>query len=303
MASMGIKLVRAAFSASERIASSLAGRVAFELFRHTANPESLTPGERRAVENAKDFMSGARHHRLTFDKNCVAVHEFRPAGQGEPVGRVLVVHGWRSRTEFMRAPIEALVKAGYRVYSLDLPGHGASSGRTLDMKLAVQAVKTASDWFGPFFAMVGHSFGGAVAVNAAAGSVEGIAPVATARIVTIASPSVMGDVFAQFGDFVGLGKRSQAAMDAQVERIARRPLTEYRSGQQLARLPIETLVIHAHDDREVPPYHAELVAKAGNHVSLEWHDGLGHRRILSDASVIRSVVGFVTTPVAQRLAA
>lgn len=303
MASMGLKLVRAAFSASKSIAPSLAGAVAFRLFCRTASRNSLRAGERRAIENAADFMARARHHRINAGKTCVAVHEFRPEREGADAGRVLVTHGWRSRTEFMRAPVEALLAAGYRVYALDFPGHGASSGRRLDLKLAVEAIKAASDWFGPFLAIVGHSFGGAVAISAAAGSIRGIAPVATARIVTIASPSVLGDIFAGFGDVVGLGPRSQAAMNAQVEPIAGHPLQDYRSGQLLARMPIETLVIHAHDDREVGPHHAELVARAGSHVTLEWHDGLGHRRILADAGVTQSLVRFVSEPLTQRLAA
>lgn len=301
--SMSLKLVRAAFSASERLAPALAGRVAFELFCRTPNPARLTPGERRAVEGAKDFMAGARHHRVTAGKVCIAVHEFRPLRRGETRGKVLVVHGWRSRTEFMHNLIEALLEAGYHVYSLDLPGHGGSSGRKLDMKLAVEAVSAASAWFGPFLAMVGHSFGGAVTVNAAAGSVKGTQPVPTARIITIAAPSVVGRIFEGFGDFVGLGVRSQAAMNGRVEKIAGRPLSDYQSGVLLKRVPIETLVIHAHDDREVGPEHAELVAKAGSHVQLEWWDGLGHRRIINDPGVAQSVVRFLDAPMAAKLAA
>jgi len=302
MASIGLRLVRAAFSASERVAPNLAGRAAFELFCRTPSPRRQTPGERRAVVRAADFMMTARHHRLTTGAGCVAVHEFRPEGR-EPRGNVLVIHGWRSRTEFMRALIQGLTGEGYRVMSLDLPGHGASSGRRLDVKTAVQATKAAADWFGPVFAIVGHSFGGAVAINAAAGSVEGLAALPAARLVTIASPSVLGDIFERFGEVVGLGARSQAAMNSQVLRVAGRPLSAYQSGELLMRMPIETLVVHAHDDREVSPRHAELVAKAGPHVRLEWREGLGHRRIISDAGVVNSVVDFLSAPLAGRLAA
>lgn len=299
--SMALKLVRAAFSASERIAPAAAGRVAFELFCRTPNPASLTPGEKRAVDNAADFMADARHHRIEAAGATVAVHEFRPSGQ--PLGKVLVVHGWRSRTEFMRTIVEELTTAGYQVFSLDLPGHGASTSRKLDMKRAVQAVSAAANWFGPFFAMVGHSFGGAVVVNAATGSVKDIPAVATARLVTIASPSVINRVFEGFGDFVGLGPRSQKAMNDRVEPIAGRPLSDFQTGKLLKRVPIETLVIHAHDDREVGPEHADLASKAGPHVQLEWHDGLGHRRIIADKGVARSVVRFVGAPMAAKLAA
>lgn len=303
MDSMGLRLVRAAFSASERVSPSLTGDLAFRLFCRTADPDKLTAGERRAVDGAADFMASARHHRISAGNGVVAVHEFRPAGDAQRAGRVLVTHGWRSRTEFMRAPIEALVAAGYRVYALDFPGHGASLGRKLDLKLAIESVKAASDWFGPFLAIVGHSFGGAVAINAAAGSIAGLAPVPVARIATLASPAAMEDVFTGFGDFVGLGPRSQRSMKERVQAIAGRQLSDFNSGKLLVAMPIETLVIHSRDDREVAAYHAELAAKAGSHVTLEWRDGLGHRRILNDASVVHSVVQFVSAPLAQRLAA
>jgi pimeloyl-ACP methyl ester carboxylesterase len=301
--SMGLRLVRAAFSASERMSPSLAGAVAFQLFCRTADPGKLTRGERRAVDGAAEFMASARHHGINLGKRRVVVHEFRPDTPNITAGRVLVTHGWRSRTEFMRAPIEALVAQGYRVYALDFPGHGASSGRRLDLKLAVEAVKAASDWFGPFLAIVGHSFGGAVAVNAAAGSIEGVEAAPTARIVTIASPTVMEDIFDGFGDIVGLAPHSLRHMKASVNAEAGRPLSDFNSRALLTAMPVESLLIHSRDDREVAPYHAELVAGAGKHVTLEWLDGLGHRRVLTDARVVRSIVQFVSAPLVERLAA
>lgn len=303
MASMRLKLVRAAFSASEQVAPKATGKLAFQMFCRTPNPSRLTPGEQRALDGAATFMADARHHRVALGNICLGIHEFRPQPQEAERGRVLVVHGWRSRTEYMRTLIEALRAAGYRVYSLDLPGHGASSGRKLDLSLGVQAIKAASDWFGPFVAVVGHSFGGAIAINAAVGSIPGIAATPFGRIVTIASPSVIGDIFSDFSDLVGLGQRTRKSLNDQVRRLSGRPLADFQSGALLARMPIETLVIHAHDDREVGPEHAEKVAMAGSHVQLQWHDGLGHRRIIADENVARAVVQFVAAPMTRKLAA
>ncbi|MGB6119713.1 MAG: alpha/beta fold hydrolase, partial [Mesorhizobium sp.] len=133
----------------------------------------MNVSERRSVASAQGFMDEARHHRVPIEGCDIAIHEFRP-----PSGRysrtVLVIHGWSSRTEHMRHLIDGFRNAGTRVMALDLPGHGASTGRRLNMANAVAAAQAADLWFGPFEAIVGHSFGGAVAVNAAAGSVRGI---------------------------------------------------------------------------------------------------------------------------------
>ncbi|TIX72357.1 MAG: alpha/beta fold hydrolase, partial [Mesorhizobium sp.] len=177
MASFGLKVIRGVFGAAEHVAPRLSGRAAFELFCRTPNVKALSDGERRAVERAAAFMAEARHHRLKTKKGCVMVHEFRPEPGRAPAGTVLVIHGWRSRTEYMRALIEGYRGAGYKVVSLDLPGHGQSQGRRLNMVTAVEAARVAGEWFGPFKVIVGHSFGGAVAANAVAGSVRGIQPI------------------------------------------------------------------------------------------------------------------------------
>lgn len=292
MASFGFKVTRAAFGLGERIAPSLAGRAAFELFCRTPNANRLTPGERRAIEQAADFMGEARHHRLNMDRLGIAVHEFRPEPGRARLGTVLVVHGWRSRTEYMRTLITGFRDAGYRVVSLDLPGHGGSLGRRLNLAIAVQALRVTGDWFGPFAAVVGHSFGGAVAVNAVAGSVRNVPPLATDRLVLIAAPSSMPALFSDFSQMLNVGPRSQGAMARIVEDIAGRPLGEFTGDRQLASITVPTLVVHARDDREVAAEHAERYASAGSHVAMHWADGLGHRRILADPDVVRRAVMF-----------
>ncbi|CAI2934462.1 alpha/beta fold hydrolase [Aminobacter niigataensis] len=293
MASIGLKVIRRLFGAAEFVSPRLAGRAAFELFRRTPGEKSLSEAEKRAIARAADFMAEARHHRIKTRKGCVAIHEFRPAQGRAQAGTVLVIHGWRSRTEYMRALIEGYLSAGYRVVSLDLPGHGGSLGRALDMAKAVEAATLAGQWFGPFEAIVGHSFGGAVAVNAAAGTVKGFAPLSAKRLVLIAAPDSMPRLFEDFGRYINLGARTQHAIAGQVERVTGTPIHQFVSSRLLMRLSIPTLIIHAPDDREVSAKDARAMAGAGRHVRLFWAEGLGHRRILSDARVVDEGVGFV----------
>ncbi|MCA0028213.1 MULTISPECIES: alpha/beta fold hydrolase [unclassified Mesorhizobium] len=293
MASFGLKVIRGVFGAAEHVAPRLTGRAAFELFCRTPNARVLSEGERRAVDRAADFMAEARHHRLKAGSGCVMVHEFRPEPGRASAGTVLVVHGWRSRTEYMRMLIEGYRAAGYRVVSLDLPGHGQSHGRRLNMVNAVDAVRIAGEWFGPFAAVVGHSFGGAVAANAIAGWIRNIAPLAAGRLVLIAAPSSLPAIVADFSRMLNVGPRSQAAMADRVEYLSGRPLHEFTGDRQLAQAPVPTLVIHAPDDREVSADHAWRYAGAGDHVLLHWAEGLGHRRILADKGVVERAVSFV----------
>lgn len=301
MTSLGLRAARAAFSVADHIAPSLNARIAFELFCRISR--RMSPRERAAVEAAAGFMATARHHRLRGKRATVVAHEFRPRRwiAGQPT--VLVVHSWQSRTEHMRTVIEGLMASGLRVLALDMPGHGASPGRKNNMALAVEAVGLAAQWFGPFRAIVGHSFGGAVAVNAVAGSVVGTAPVAAERLVLVAAPSSMPALFEDFGRFLNLGTRTQTGMADLVEQVAGHPLETYVAADQLAELGQPTLVIHAPDDREIPFGNAKAFEKAGPHVTLQRAPGLGHRRILGDARVADDVAAFVVGQAIRKRAA
>jgi alpha-beta hydrolase superfamily lysophospholipase len=196
MAPISSAVTRGLFGLAEHVAPKLAGRLAFELFCRTPNPKKASEREARALLQARRFMAEARHHRLTLTSGAgVVAHEFRPADGRRKAGTVLVVHGWRSRTEHMRTLIEGLRGAGFRVIALDLPGHGASPGRRLNMAIAVDAVRAAGEWFGPFAAAVGHSFGGAVALNAIVGSVKGVAPLDAGLRVLLSAPASKAAIF------------------------------------------------------------------------------------------------------------
>lgn len=294
MASLSQNAIRWLFGAAEHVAPAFAGRIAFTLFARTQNPNAMGSGARNAVARAAGFMSEARRHCLTTRFGRLTAFEFRPAAGRPWRGSVLVVHGWASRTEFMKAIVEGLRGANYRVVSLDLPGHGQSGGRQLNMVNALEALRVAGEWFGPFAAVVGHSFGGAVAVNAVAGSVKGIPPLAAERLVLIAAPSSMPAVFEGFAKLVNLGRRSYRTFAGRVEKIAGHPLDHYVGSRRLAEAAVPTLVIHAPGDREVPPAEARDHAAAGGHVRLIWVEGLGHRRILSDPGVVAKTVAFLS---------
>ncbi len=294
MASFPLTVIRGAFAVADHLLPRLAGRVAFELFCRTKNPARPPMKDRQLLERAAPFMAEARYHCLATRSGRVTVHEFRPPQGVAQTFRVLVIHGWNSRTEHMTTLIETMRGRGGRVFALDLPGHGRSSGRRLNLATAVDAVATAAQWFGPFDAMVGHSFGGTVAVNAAVGSIKGIEPVETSRLALVAAPSSMPAFFDGFARMFNLGPRAQTALADEVARISGRPLAEFVGAEQLSRHAISTLVIHAPDDKEVPSDHAEAYAKAGPHVRLVWAHGLGHRRIIAGPGVLTTIADFVS---------
>jgi pyruvate dehydrogenase E2 component (dihydrolipoamide acetyltransferase) len=118
----------------------------------------------------------------------------RYAGAGQDGDVVLLVHGYggdRNSWLFLQAPMAER----YRVYALDLPGHGASAKDVGDgsVGLLADAVTGVLDAIGARRAhLAGHSLGGAVALAAAAadpgriGSLTLIAPAGFGREINAA---------------------------------------------------------------------------------------------------------------------
>ncbi len=298
MPSFGFMVIRGLFAAAEHLAPGFGGRIAFDLFSRTPPRRSGSAREAEAASRAEPYMREGRKHRIETPAGFVIAYDFATCHGRSSAPTVLVLHGWGSRAAHMTEYIEALDTAGFRVIAIDLPGHGASSGSKLNMATAVAAVATVAQWFGPFVAIVGHSFGGAVAANAAVGSIRGTPAVPTQRLVMVSAPSSMPTLFKDFGKFLNLGARTQTALDHRVQDLTGRPLEEFVVAEQLVGKALPVLVLHAPDDKEIPSREAVALSGAGEHVKLEWTPGLGHRRILADPAVARRIVEFVATPVA-----
>ncbi len=292
MAEFAQKAIRFALGQGGLVFPRLAGRAAFELFCRTSDPLRPNAKEKAAIARAAPVMQEARHHRLRLSKGCVMAHQFRAEPGVLKQGRALVIHGWRSRTDLMALMINDLTDHGWDCVGLDLPGHGGSSGRRLNLKLGVEAANAAADWLGPFDVVIGHSFGGAVGVNAVTGAIAGTARLPAARLVTISAPNSMPDLFTGVGRHFGLGMKAQAAMEARIQALAGRPLAEFVSSNQIKAFGGDVLVIHARDDREVAFSEGEAMIKANPGVALKAFDGLGHRRIINDPGVFAAIREF-----------
>jgi pimeloyl-ACP methyl ester carboxylesterase len=293
MASLVEKVTRAVLRLVAAQSPQKAGELAFWLFTRTRSTKPQSDKERKALDRAQARMAESETVRLVIPGSVVATHVFRPQPAVKTGQKVLLVHGYRSRSDHMVTLADALVAAGHTVVCLDLPGHGASTGRTLHLGKAVEAIDAAWRQHGAFDAFIGHSFGGPSVMAAAAGSILHVPQRRPDRIVTIAAPSDMADVFRWAGKFMGLGPATQNAFERQVLRFAGRPLSEFRVDRMMHDICIRTLVIHAEDDKEVAYANAEAIARTGPHVRLVKANGFGHRRIVSAEPVTRAVVEFL----------
>ncbi|MGX5668524.1 alpha/beta hydrolase [Rhizobium daejeonense] len=291
MPSFAIKVTRAGFSVLGRVSPDIAARLAFRLF-------CVTPSRKPKGDKAKAvFAAGERRlslaERITLPTSSGFVCAYRLSSREAAPRRVLVVHGWGARVEYMMDIASGLQASGAEVVLLDLPGHGRSSGRLLDMRRAAEAILAAQAQFGPFDGAVGHSFGGA-SLMTASGGIFGCVPAFRAgRMVLIGSPSRITDVMRDFTDLVGLGSAVRERVATYSETMTGAPVDAYDAVPIARRIDRPLLVIHAEDDKEVRADHAKRYLGISDKVQHLWANGYGHRRIVSAPEVIAATSRFL----------
>lgn len=291
MSASALRYMRPLVRAASFVAPRTAGRLAFRLFCTPPRPAKRNgnSGAREQAPPAK--LRQASPQAIPFPCGSVQAYLFEP--ERPTIQTVLLVHGWTGDAASMAGFVEPLLAAGFRVVAFDLPGHGASTGRELNIPLGVASLAAVARVFGPFHAIVTHSFGGAITLAALAGSVRGQPVVSADRLVLIAAPSSVTGITRQFGAAIGLGRRGQAALERRIHLVAGNPVEAFEGPLQLKAIGLPTLVIHDRQDRELGFQHAQALAEAGPLVRLEATEGLGHRRILKARPVAESVARFV----------
>lgn len=297
MAQLGLQVIQQLVRAGSAIAPRLTGNLMFDRFCTPPRGPRLNSSEAAAADQAKARLTSGSPGRVSYQGQGFPAGEiqfYRFAASTEKAqGTILLIHGWTGRAAFMTAFIEPLTSAGFDVIACDLPAHGESSGSRLHIPLAVSALDALHRQTGPWFGIIGHSFGGAIAPALIGGLVEGYPPVTVERLVLIAAPNSMPDLFRQFGQAVGLTAGSQRWFEANVKRLSGRELSIFDSADVLRQRRIPTLVLHAQNDKEVPFANALALAKAGSHVTVTEMPGLGHRRILYAPTTIKAAVAFL----------
>lgn len=221
---------------------------------------------------------------------------YRVQGEGEPI---LLLHGWGLSSESFAGIAKAL-EEGFAVHAVDLPGFGWSAPPStawasldyaahLDRFMDVVGLPSAH--------VVGHSFGGRVAIGLAARfpkrvrklvlvASAGIRPGRTARYYfRVAVAKVAGRAFSP----AIWGRLGERIRDAAIARVGSRDYL--RAGRMrptfvklvnedlrpyLPRIEVPTLIVWGSADREIPEAAVRIMARGIRGARLEILDGAGH---------------------------
>jgi pimeloyl-ACP methyl ester carboxylesterase len=274
----GTPSVRRAYGWLCRWAPAVAAHLAY---RQLATPPRPAPGKWPMA-----IREQTRARRLPSGAGELAVYEW---GQGPAV---LLVHGWGSNAMHMGRMVRPLVVAGFRVVAFDAPAHGRSSGRATDMVQFANAVATVARHAGPLHAVIGHSFGAAMAMYAARDW-----GIAASRLVLISSFNHCDWFVEMFSQHVGLTPAVlQRVRDLFVQRYSGRLDWGRMSVVEMARQArLPTLLVHDETDEEIPFEHGLSLAGAMQTAQFKATRGLGHHRVARNPEVIRRVVDFLAT--------
>jgi alpha-beta hydrolase superfamily lysophospholipase len=205
----------------------------------------------------------------------------------------LLAHGWGASYGTVLQLAEPLVHAGHDVLLFDMRGHGRNRAvphvTVRHLRDDVSAVaRFASERFaGRPLILVGHSFGGAASVLAAA---EG-APVAA--LVLIATPADVVQITAEYLSARGMPGGLMAAV--------LRPFWWWRLGgtfvphspvRRIGELDVPVLIIQPEHDERVHRAHAERLAAAAG-VSYHLVRDREHNDVLGAPETVRLIADFV----------
>ncbi|HHE64491.1 MAG TPA: alpha/beta hydrolase [Bacteroidetes bacterium] len=263
------------FSILEKWSPRLAGKLALRLF--------LKPIRFKTPQREKEALENARVFNISVEKYKVAIYEW---GEG-PV--IWVFHGWSGRATQLYEITKQLVRNGYKVYGIDAPGHGKSTGNDSSVLLYESALQELNRLKGPPLAYIGHSLGGAVGFLAYKNGIK------IKKLVSIGAPAISDAIIMEALQKVGAGKITLINLNKAFLKKFGEPFENFTVLNWIKNPPdVPVLIVHDKDDRDAPFHHAETLAAALPDAEFYVTTGLGHNRILRDNEVIKKVINFIT---------
>ena len=268
-------LIQLAFSKLGPLFPNLMGKWAYRLWFTTARFK--TPAHEASANNT------AQRTTLNVNNTPVSVLSWGKA----PF--ILFIHGWSGRGSQAAPFLDKLVSAGYGVISFDGPAHGKTPGKQTNILEMADVVLALDNKFGPFEAAITHFFGGMIVAYTMKLGVK------FNKVVCICPPDDLQVLIDNFKQTLTIPDSVIKVMLNRLEKNYGNDLAERISTvNNVKRLNNKALIIHDENDDDVPVQSGQVIAKAWADSLYIQTQGLGHRRILRDPDVVKSVTDFIT---------
>ncbi|KTD27124.1 MULTISPECIES: alpha/beta hydrolase [Legionella] len=251
---------------------------------------------RHFARKACEFFVATRSHSISIDTpRHHVIHCFEQVDNPQ-AKKVLIAHGWISRAAYMARLIRALHRQGYHVYAIDFPAHGEAKGVQLTWTDAVMILQQTINKLGPFYAVIGHSFGGSMLLNTlnlACQFPEWKLDQEPERMVLMSSPTRMRTPVSQLARRLKLSGKGFIFLRELFRQHATTDLKhlDFRHFIKQSKTPV--LCIHGEKDDSISPYESIIFCAQYPHASLALLPEANHVSVLIDERVESKVCDFL----------
>lgn len=256
--------------------STLATKFALKIF--------ATPQKFKTPEREEMMRESAKKQLITVPsiKKDIMIYEYGYSKQ-----KVLLVHGWAGRGTQLYQIADKILENRMMAISFDAPAHGLSKGKTTDLPEYVATINYINEIYGPFEAVIGHSFGGITSMATLAENPF------TDKLVTIGIDCSINDVIDNFTKKLQLKQPVSTKIKKHLSKIFKRSIESVSPCQMAKKMTISTLVLHDTQDADVDVSNAYKIRQNLINGELLITNGLGHRRILRNKKVIDRIIDFI----------
>ncbi len=256
------------------ISAKAGARVAFRLVQ--------TPSKKSLNKDENDFYSTANCHTLNTEVGLVNYYRF-----GHPKNEIVVlVHGWNSNAASMSAIANQLVKLHYHVVLFDLPGHGMSKLKYLNIvtgKTALKSVinKVASD---QKISLISHSLGSMIS-SITLSEMQ----IKIKTLVYLTTPDQAATIFETFRNQMNLSSNIYQLLIKEVETLIKKPIAYMNVLERTKTIDYRNLIlIHDKHDKVLSYSNSSTLNQLPNS-SLYKFEKIGHYRMLKNKRVLEKI--------------
>ncbi|WP_158529648.1 alpha/beta fold hydrolase [Parvibium lacunae] len=213
-------------------------------------------------------------------------------GQIDTRPTILLIHGWGGWGLQMGPFVNALLRQGLAVITVDMPAHGHSMGRLATLPLWSEAIEHLFTLQPNLVGAICHSFGGGALTYALTHHARSLSSLR--RIALLGAPADMELSLMRFGQALGLSASHTAAIQRGWEEKLHLPFSTMRVEAAVVPKQVAALLVYDEDDPVVGLDELARYQRHWPHAQSLMTKKLGHQKILRDPTVIEAVTQFIS---------
>lgn len=244
------------------------------------------PGRTKFSQPQLELLAEAEVIESNYRGNTIKAYRWGTEGP-----KVLLCHGWRSKTADFRRMITAFRKQGYVVEGVDMRAHGNSQGKHTALPEFRDVIKNHLVKHGPYEVVVGYSLG-AIASGVVLSEVSQV--LHPKHFFVLAGPPYVRYFFKDMISDVGCNDTVYHAMCDMVADHYHQDVDYFdlrKKGDQLKH--IDSHLAYCENDQMIPFEKGQELEKKWPHAAFVHAKGLGHYKIIANSSIIDYIINTI----------